>query len=73
MKLNAADPVMTHTGSSSATDAKNAGHTSEVYSVAQGSGIPLTSERLTIPLTRNTATTLQKGNLAHKKKLRRTT
>ena len=71
MKSNAADPGMTHIGSSSVIDAKQAGHESEVYSGEQGYGTPPTSIRLTISLTRSTATTLQKGSPVHRKKPRR--
>ena len=74
MTFIAADPGMAHTGSSSVINAKQANHTSGVYSGTQGFGIPLTMDGLTTPLTRNTATSLLlKVNPAHWRKWKRNT
>ena len=74
MTFIAADPGMAHTGSSSVINAKQANHTSGVYSGTQGFGIPLTMDGLTIPLNRNIATSLLlKVNPAHWRKWKRNT
>ena len=73
MTLTAAGPGMVHTGSSFVTYVKQADHVSGEYPGTQRSGIPLITNGLNIPLTRNTATSPRKGNLAQWRKWKRNT